>query len=539
MRARGGWWRGTLGAALLLALVVGMPAWAGESEAAGRRRVTSATGLKGTWPTWTRIRLDVAPGAMNRLGTEPRAWVPVTARFGDGPGMAGRMRIKGTRGSLQRLDQNPSFTLDLERPVEALGGATRLHLENGAEDPWCVRGAWAAHVFNEAGVPCPRQGWACVRLNDRDLGWRGLKEGIDGAFVARAWPGEDVVVMEPRDGADVGDELELKEAGLRDVAKEGEARERGRAAWRSLADAVQRGGWDAARPWVDAGAFVRFAALEVLMGHRDGYALARNNYRVALVRGRLEWVPWGLDTLMETPSLTTWPSMAGSLARALMATEEGRTSWMAALRGWHERALGAGGFEAWARECEAALRPVLGAGDYGAWHSAKEALHGALRARAAWVAEELARGVPTNALAAVGTAMRPVGWRAQGVPGDGAAREVEVEGLGVLELVAGERNSSAWACAVPLGPGLYRFLGRARVEGFRSLPGARRDGAVLRVGNTASRSRSLQAGAGWTELRVDFRVEEPGTVVALMCEYRASAGRAGFDRASLLLERLE
>jgi hypothetical protein len=242
---------------------------------------------------------------------------------------------------------------------------------------------------------------------------------------------------------------------------------------------------------------------------------------------------------METPSLTTWPSMAGSLARALMATEEGRTSWMAALRGWHERALGAGGFEAWARECEAALRPVLGAGDYGAWHSAKEALHGALRARAAWVAEELARGVPTNALAAVGTAMRPVGWRAQGVPGDGAAREVEVEGLGVLELVAGERNSSAWACAVPLGPGLYRFLGRARVEGFRSLPGARRDGAVLRVGNTASRSRSLQAGAGWTELRVDFRVEEPGTVVALMCEYRASAGRAGFDRASLLLERLE
>jgi hypothetical protein len=162
-----------------------------------------------------------------------------------------------------------------------------------------------------------------------------------------------------------------------------------------------------------------------------------------------------------------------------------------------------------------------------------------LEARAAFVAKELARGVPTHALASVGTAMRPVEWRAQGVPADGAAREAEVEGRGVLELVAGERNSSAWACPVRLGPGLYRFGGRARVEGFRGLPGARRDGAVLRVGNTSFRSSGLQAGAGWTELRVDFRVEEPGTVVALMCEYRASAGRAVFDRASLLLERLE
>jgi len=476
---------------------------------------------------------------MERLRSEPRAWVPVTARFGDGPGMAGRVRIKGTRGSLQTLEQNPSLTVALERPSEALGGATRFHLENGAEDPWCVRGAWAAHVFQEAGVPCPRQGWAGVRLNDRDLGCRGLREGLDGAFVARAWPGEDVVLMEPRDGADVGDALEVKEAALRDVAKEGEARARAMGAWHSLADAVQRGGWEAARPWMDEGAFVRFAAHEVLMGHRDGYALARNNYRVALVRGRLEWVPWGLDTLMETPSLTAWPSMAGTMARALMATEEGRASWMAALRSWNGAALGADGFEAWARDCEAALRPGLGARDFGAWRSALGELRQALEARAAFVAKELARGVPTHALASVGTAMRPVEWRAQGVPADGAAREAEVEGRGVLELVAGERNSSAWACGVRLGSGLYRFGGRARVEGFRGLPGARRDGAVLRVGNTSFRSSGLQAGAGWTELRVDFRVEEPGTVVALMCEYRASAGRAEFDRASLLLERLE
>lgn len=490
------------------------------------------------WPIWVGIRLELAPEAMARLRNEPRAWVPVRVGFNEAPAMPGRLRIKGTRGSLRSMDDGPSFTVVLESSVSVLDGAARFHIENGAEDPMSVRGAWAAHVVGQAGIPCPRQSWASVRLNGRPVGLRGLKEGFDSGFARHAWPGEAVVMAEPRDGADVGDALDVKEDGPPETQDRVDARARMTRAWRSLADAVAQGGWDAARPWLDETRFLRFAALEVLLGHRDGYGLARNNYRVAFVRGRFEWVPWGLDTLLESPSLPTWPSMAGTMSRALMASERMRPAWQAALRQWGDVALDGEALDAWARANNEVLRRHARGSDLGAWRSGVEELRRSLQARRDFVASELAMGVPADAVGPGGT-WRPTGWRVQGVPPDGAAGERHEHDRSLLEITAGQRTSSAWVASVRLAPGAYRFSGTARVDGFRSLAGARRDGVVLRVANTAFRSPSLQEDGDWKELLAEFRVGEPGSVVSLMCEFRASAGRARFDRASLLLERLE
>ena len=74
---------------------------------------------------------------------------------------------------------------------------------------------------------------------------------------------------------------------------------------------------------------------------------------------------------------------------------------------------------------------------------------------------------------------------------------------------------------------------------FRSLPGARHEGAVLRVAGRTERSQGLQETGDWTEIRVEFPVDRTSGEVSLLCEFRASHGRARFDRASLLLERME
>lgn len=484
------------------------------------------------WPAWTRIQIQASPGALGQLRENPRGWVRVEAVFNDEPSIPGRLRIKGTRGSLRTLDEDPSLTLVLDHAPSGLGSTTRFHLENGAEDPASVRAAWGAEAFALAGIPAPRHGWGTVRLNGRNLGWRGVKEGFDESLARWAWPGANVVLAEPREGADLGDALEYQ------GSTHGAARDDAARAWRNLGEALNRGGWEAGGPWVDGGRFLKFAAVEVLLGHRDGYVLARNNYRVAFVEGRFEWVPWGLDTLLETPGLTVWPGMAGRMARPVLLGEASRTAWWETLREWAPVVLDVARLDAWIRRSEEGLRGRTEGAGLGEWRDQAGRLRKAVLERGAAVAAELALGVPSEARVGPG-GLRPEGWRAQAVPPDGAARTSKEDGRDVLELVAGARNSSSWVATLRLAPGRYRFSGRARVMEFRPLPGAFYQGAVLRVANGADRSRSLHEPGDWKELQADFRVGEPRDEVSLMCEFRASHGRAWFDRASLLLERLE
>ncbi len=516
-------------AALLVACIAAGIGGASESEARGTHGTPAAEPWAvPPWPRWTRISIRTQPGAVRRLREHPRGWVPVEAAVDDGPAIPARMRIKGTRGSLRDVDAGPSFTVVTDRPLEGFGETTRLHLENGAEDPQSVRAAWAAHVFAVAGIPCPRHGWGTLQIDGHDMGWRGVKEGFDAAFAHRAWPGSDVVLGEPREGADVGDALDWKEAAGGDASIR----------WGALGEALRKGGWQATHPSMDGGTFRKFAAIEVLLGHRDGYALARNNYRVAWVDGRPEWVPWGLDTLLESPGLTVWPSMTGSMARAAAAAVDGAESWHAVLRRWAPVALDVGGFDAWRRECEASLRGRVGLARWREWQRNMEGLRSAITARAVSVESQLTHGPPRDALGEPGV-ISLSGWKAQGVPMDGGALGVVDSGGEQLVLKAGARNSSAWATTVRLAPGGYCFRGRVRVDDFKALQGARHQGACLRLAGRAERSRSLQEGCHWTELRVDFRVGQPRAEVTLLCELRAGGGRAGFDRASLLLERLE
>src|SRR5688572_15321737 len=66
--------------------------------------------------------------------------------------------------------------------------------------------------------------------------------------------------------------------------------------------------------------------MEVMLGHRDGYCLARNNFRVYhdLDSDRMIFLPQGMDQLFGTANLPWQPSFAGLVARAVVSTPEGK-----------------------------------------------------------------------------------------------------------------------------------------------------------------------------------------------------------------------
>ena len=88
-----------------------------------------------------------------------------------------------------------------------------------------------------------------------------------------------------------------------------------------------------------------------------------------------------------------------------------------------------------------------------------------------------------------------------------------------------------------LKPGRYRFQGRARVMGVTSLPFGNNHGASLRVAGKPKGSAELRDTTAWEELKTEFEVRAREEEVVLICQLRAAAGEAWFDKVSLSLVR--
>jgi hypothetical protein len=87
---------------------------------------------------------------------------------------------------------------------------------------------------------------------------------------------------------------------------------------------------------------------------------------------------------------------------------------------------------------------------------------------------------------------------------------------------------------VVLPEGQYRFEGRLRLQGVRTDGDDPRGGAGLRISKGAMPVK-LTGSTDWTNFAYDFAIEENPTAVELICELRATAGEAWFDRGSLHL----
>ena len=203
------------------------------------------------------------------------------------------VRKKGFIGS--QSDTRPSLKLRFDKYVDgqALGGVMeRMTLNNGIQDPSMVNTCLAHQIFALAGTPTPRCSFATVSVNGTNLGLYVHVEEIKPPFLARHFASAEGNLYEGtvsdftpeyrgtfekksnEDAADWSD-IDGVVAALQDPSEAGLA---------ALADAV------------DLDRFLTFWAVEVLLGHWDGYSGNRNNYRFYREPdGRFVFMPWGVD----------------------------------------------------------------------------------------------------------------------------------------------------------------------------------------------------------------------------------------------------
>ncbi len=484
-----------------------------------------------------RIRLQLSQAAGRSLAEHPREYVRASIRIDDGSPLVVGIHLKGSTGSFQALEARPSLTVDFDRFIagQTVGGISKVHLNNSAEDPSRLCEQLGRELFGRVGIPSPQITHGQVSLNGRNLGLYVVKEGFTPSFLERELGPQGGTLFEPERGADVAGPLRVA------------ARFPPGAAAIDLDSLVRTcmqpdltARWERLAEHLDTGRFLTFMAAEVILAHRDGYSLARNNYRVTFESGsgRVWFLPHGMDQLFAAPELPGKPQMAGAVARAVMETPEGNRQYEARFRALLPQLLDVPVLTNRVRELAHRLRPALSAREWKEVRLASAGLAERIVARAASLQRQLAESHRLNL--APGESVPLTDWTPDSSP-TGATLDVfpGPDPPPSFHLAVSSAATVAWHVKVELPAGRYRFEARAMTRGVRPLPFGRTQGAAVRVSGEAPSSTGPANSTPWQTLAVEFSGGGPEQPTQLSLELRASSGEAWFARDSIRLTRRE
>jgi len=485
-----------------------------------------------------RLRIDLDAAAAASLRADPREFVAATVTAGTEVYPQVALHLKGSTGSFRAFDNKPALTLDFSRFQNGrkFHGLRRFHLNNSVEDPSYVNEAIGSEFFLAVGLPAPRVTRALVCLNGGAAKLYVLKEGFTEDFLARHFHRLSGELYEPGEGRDVDGKLARNsvEAPF----------DRSRAALKRLAAAA--GEADPAQRWreldtaLDTRRFLTFMAAEVLLGHRDGYCVNRNNYRLYhdLDGGKMVFFPHGMDQLFGTADFPWQPQWAGMVAQAVMDTDEGRQGYRASFGALLTNQFNV---EKWTRrvdELVGELRPVLNPDEYDGVQAAAEVVKERIAKRKVSLLAQFNRPALTP-LEFTADGARPQGWEVAERPAQGTIDRVECDGRAALHIAAQGDTLASWRAVVLLEPGHYRFTDRIRLAGVQPLSSGARSGARLRVGRGPWETQPITGDLPWRELATDFQVGPVLAPVELICELRARAGEVWYDLPAMRVSRIE
>ena len=484
------------------------------------------------------IELELDSDALDHLRRDPRQDVAGMLWVSDHTASPVQVHLKGSTGSFRAVDDRPSLTItrSSDDPPQ------RFHLENSVEDPGLLHQWLGSELFREAGIPTPRVAHARLKLNGRNLGLYVIREGYGEDFMERGFGPGSGGIGEPGPGQDIGGHWTFKR---RTPPLNSPGAEEATAALAALnaacheADPARR--WTALSARLDTHRFATLLAGEVLLEHRDGYGLARNNYRVhwEARSGRLTLLPHGMDQLFVESGFTRQPQMAGSVARAFLETAPGRQAYAERWEQLTHRWMNAARLTDRLTVKIGELNPHLTPPERRAFQAESEDLIRRIRRRCEQVATQHQEPWPSTARFEDGT-LRLAHWTPLHPPEGGALTEQrEPESNPRLRILAGPVTAASWQTRVLLPAGRYRLEGRAGMRGFRPLPFGQQQGAALRVSGDRPRSAALTNHAAGVPLSVTFEVAQPEEEIRIHCELRASSGQADFEKESLRVLRLE
>lgn len=204
------------------------------------------------------------------------------------------IRTKGFIGSLN--SERPSFKIKFDEYVDQspVKGLDRLTLNNNVQDESLASQFLTYKFFNKAGIPAPRVSFARVTVNQEYLGVYSHVESVRSPFLKHHY------------GDDSG---EFYEGALADFypkaldrieAKNKRTRKDKSQAIKlaQLLEAPERFNLSEAEKLVNMDQFIRFWAIENLIGFWDGYSNNQNNYFAYSNPedgNRFHFMPWGAD----------------------------------------------------------------------------------------------------------------------------------------------------------------------------------------------------------------------------------------------------
>jgi spore coat protein H len=512
---------------LLLAAPVGVAS--APVNVAGRELFTP--------PTVRQISITIPEEGLMVLRTNSRTYVAAAVREGTNAFERVAIHLKGSTGSFRKIDDKPGLTLDFDKytPKQRFHGLSKIHLNNSVEDPSYLHEFIGSDAFHRAGIPAARVTHAVVDLNGRKLGLYVLKEGFTQEFLALHFLHPTGNLYEPGpSGRDVDESMNQQLGAVNEAGRDLEA----------LAAAAEEPlgtRWQTLKRNLDVDRFITFMAMEMLTGHRDGYCLARNNFRVYhdVDSGRMMFFPHGMDQLFGYAKLPILPRMNGLVARSLMDLPEGRQQYRDRCGALLTNVLALSNVLA---RIDSAL-PVLENAVEPAARAPLLREIAALKERVSQrldsVAQQL-RQAPLELLAFHNSVATLPNWQPMDIPPAGElVRTNSPEGKAVLAIRAGPVTFGSWRSKVVLPPGQYRFDGKLRTLDVAPLGFGKNQGAALRVANAGVPKVSRWTGTEpWRAATVSFELAQQQEV-DLICELRASRGQAWFELDSLRLIRLK
>ncbi len=240
------------------------------------------------------------------------------------------IRKKGLLGSETSVNPSLKIRFDRYQDDQLHDGVDRLTLNNGRQDPAIISQCLGYELFREAGIPASRCSFTTVEVNGESLGVYSNIEAMEPPLLARWYDDPDGRLWEGQLS-----DFRTEWLGTYDV-QEGDGDP---AALEAVVEALEASDdevLEALDGAVDLDQYLSFWAMEVLLGHWDGYAGNSNNYFVYQdpADGRLDFLPWGIDALFDAahPFGDAQPSSVvavTALPRRLYLLDEGRERYFA------------------------------------------------------------------------------------------------------------------------------------------------------------------------------------------------------------------
>lgn len=449
------------------------------------------------------------------------------------------VRVKGAAGSFKGIYDNPSLTLNFDKFAKGqlFHGLDKISLNNSVQDSSFLSEKICRELFAAAGVPVPRSGFATVNLNGRNLGLRVMTEGFGERFLKAYFNNTKGNLYDGGFCRDISDPLSTNSG----------AHPEDRSDLQGLATAARRRNFFRIQEVLDVDQFVSMLAMEVIQYHWDGYGLNRNNYRIYhdLDTGRMVFMPHGLDQMFgsgRNDLRSIYPQWNGLVAKAVMATSEGRRRYTERLTELLTNVFHARQINARVDELAACIRPAVANGSL----SRKTSFDNQVASLKQRIAVRERTLILQTGTTPVPMKLEPSGvvplarWqsritRATEHPPELAELVVD-DGKRVFEIniKSASFSSASWRTELnSLPPGRYRFEARAKYEGVTSDSGS---GVALRKSGERQPQR-VSGDSDWTTLAYEFDVLAPLGDVALVCELAAAQGRVWFEKDSLRLTR--